>query len=80
MRSVTSRLSRITSGPVTGIPFVSPISRFSVSLTNAQIEELTDIIGESSWCNDNECPCHKDASLAKDILEGRENYEVIDGY
>jgi hypothetical protein len=79
VRSATSRLSRTTSGPERGIPPVSLMSRCCVSLTDAQIGRLTDVIGESSNCNDNECSCHKVANLAKDILDGRENYEVIDG-
>jgi hypothetical protein len=48
-------------------------------LTIEQQERLTDIIGDASTCNDRDCSCHRWASLAQDILDGRENYEVIDG-
>lgn len=47
-------------------------------LTVEQIDRLTDAIGESSWCNDNDCGCHRKANLAKEILIGEENYEVFD--
>jgi hypothetical protein len=48
-------------------------------LTTEQIERLEDIIGESGHCNDDECGCHRLARTALDILNGDENYEVIDG-
>ena len=44
-----------------------------------QRERLLDIIGDASACNDNDCPCKRTAALALDILDGNENYEVIDG-
>jgi hypothetical protein len=34
-----------------------------------RIAELEDIIGESSWCNDTDCSCHRAASEAREELE-----------
>lgn len=48
-------------------------------LTDAQIERLQDAIGEAGACSDGDCSCKQLAHTAQDILDGRENYEVIDG-
>lgn len=62
--------------PITGYP---PGMEPNPFLYPEQRERLLDIIGESGSCNDNDCSCHRKANLAQLILDGEENYEVIDG-
>lgn len=49
-------------------------------LTKDQLERLNDAIGESSWCSDNDCSCHRRANLAVTILDGDENYGAFEDY
>lgn len=48
-------------------------------LTDEQRSVLLDIIGDADACSDRECGCKFSAGLAQSILDGQENYEVIDG-
>lgn len=45
-----------------------------MALEDWQKHWLEDVVGESSYCNDSECPCHQSASLAKSILDGDEDW------
>ena len=35
---------------------------------------LEDVLGEAGACNDNDCDCKHNVSLARDILNGEENW------
>ena len=38
-------------------------------LSEERRAELEDIIGDASWCNDNECSCHEAARQAQEELD-----------
>lgn len=48
-----------------------PISEATINriYDSTDVGYLEDIIGEASWCNDDECSCHRAASYARERLD-----------